>query len=412
MKRWVLTALAVGMATVCFAEVRAIGFDPQGLYVAGSIADGAFVIDGTVAEVEEFLSVRALDPTLSSHVQDFIAKVLERLEAAAPDTSILIQPLGKIDANLDSMDDSLLCDAYINQDHPDTNYGGEGAVSVGCYYDYTAFGNREDRGLWGYYSCPSNSSYIIDADMWVYVQTSYVGTNRTFCVWRIGSSWSEYSVTWNTQPSYYNADCGTYYASSTGWVSFPAYLPVHAVCDNGYTNHGLALRGDTGWATSSTCPCWPWPLDDNEYIAITSYEGDSSKVAYVAIQYYSVELSDFRVEARSDTVAIAWRTSWEADNAGWNLYRSAGGGEYVKLNDSFIKPYQYDYEYVDADVEAGVRYCYKLEAVDLDGSTQTFGPECVDFGSSSGDGDSTDIPDVGSDDDADALSASGGCGWL
>ena len=120
----------------------------------------------------------------------------------------------------------------------------------------------------------------------------------------------------------------------------------------------------------------------------------------------SVDLGDFYAEASDGEIVVGWRTSREKNNAGWNLYRSADGGGYARLNDALIEPYQYDYEYIDADVEAGVSYCYKLEAVELDGSTREFGPECVVFGSL--DGDTADVPDAAGDE---ALSATGGCGW-
>ena len=133
---------------------------------------------------------------------------------------------------------------------------------------------------------------------------------------------------------------------------------------------------------------------------------DESTGLYVVTD---VSLSHFAVFLMRNKIYIIWQTSYEQNNAGWNLYRSADGGAYVKLNDSLIEPYQYDYEYIDADVEAGVKYCYKLEAVDLDGSVQTFGPECVVFGPPDSHGNPADVPDVSADDDA--LSAAGGCGW-
>ena len=123
-----------------------------------------------------------------------------------------------------------------------------------------------------------------------------------------------------------------------------------------------------------------------------------------------VNLEDFSVKPVRNGVQIRWSTSYEENSAGWNLYRLAEGNDYVKLNDAIIPPYQYDYKYTDADVENSTKYCYKLEAVDLDGSTQLFGPKCATPEANNSDGDSAEIPNE--DDNLDSLSATGGCGLL
>lgn len=74
-------------------------------------------------------------------------------------------------------------------------------------------------------------------------------------------------------------------------------------------------------------------------------------------------------------VEVSWRGSW-SDVAGFNLYReaaSAPGEGRAKLNASLITG-RSPYRYVDVDVSAGERYRYWLEAVDLSGGRETFGP--------------------------------------
>ena len=79
-------------------------------------------------------------------------------------------------------------------------------------------------------------------------------------------------------------------------------------------------------------------------------------------------------------VVVEWTTESEVDLAGFNLYRSESpAGPYVKVNASLI-PGASDpllggqYAYTDTNVVAGRTYYYKLEDVDLDGTTTLHGP--------------------------------------
>ena len=79
-------------------------------------------------------------------------------------------------------------------------------------------------------------------------------------------------------------------------------------------------------------------------------------------------------------VFVEWTTESEVDVAGFNLYRSESlDGPYVKVNTALI-PGASDpllggkYAYTDTNVVAGQTYYYKLEDVDLDGTTTLHGP--------------------------------------
>lgn len=79
-------------------------------------------------------------------------------------------------------------------------------------------------------------------------------------------------------------------------------------------------------------------------------------------------------------VIVEWTTESEVNHAGFNLYRSESPeGPYIKLNDTLI-PASPDpvaggsYVYTDTTVSAGVTYYYRLEDVELDGSSTTHGP--------------------------------------
>ncbi len=91
-----------------------------------------------------------------------------------------------------------------------------------------------------------------------------------------------------------------------------------------------------------------------------------------------IVLDYFRARSADDGVVISWATSAEKNFAGFNLYRknqapSAEEGRKAKINDKLIKG-RSPYRFVDEDVVAGERYKYWLEAVDLSGARETFGP--------------------------------------
>ena len=80
------------------------------------------------------------------------------------------------------------------------------------------------------------------------------------------------------------------------------------------------------------------------------------------------------------TVIVEWTTESEVNQAGFNLYRSENPqGPYVKLNDALI-PASLDpiaggsYVYTDTTAIGGATYYYKLEDVELDGTSTLHGP--------------------------------------
>jgi hypothetical protein len=89
-----------------------------------------------------------------------------------------------------------------------------------------------------------------------------------------------------------------------------------------------------------------------------------------------VRLEEFTARARGGEVVVTWKAALEVDHAGYNLFRledAGGDAAYAKLNEALITG-RSPYSYVDAAVKAGTAYKYVLEAVDLSGGKERFGP--------------------------------------
>jgi hypothetical protein len=145
--------------------------------------------------------------------------------------------------------------------------------------------------------------------------------------------------TYSSQFICYSLDCGGYYANGTWDV----------VCDNPATTTIL---------TTTTIP------------------STTTTTAPATV----IELSSFTVTPKSNKVILQWLTESEIDNAGFNLYRSeAENGEYTKINTSLI-PAQgssaegASYEFVDNNVQNRKTYYYKMEDIDLNGTSTYHGP--------------------------------------
>jgi hypothetical protein len=98
------------------------------------------------------------------------------------------------------------------------------------------------------------------------------------------------------------------------------------------------------------------------------------------VQSTVVELISFEADAGWKSVTLQWSTASEIDNAGFNIYRAeTEDGEYVKINKTLISaqgaPTQgASYRFVDRGLKNKKTYYYKLEDMDLSGSSTMHGP--------------------------------------
>ena len=94
-----------------------------------------------------------------------------------------------------------------------------------------------------------------------------------------------------------------------------------------------------------------------------------------------VELVSFRGTATAQGVQLTWQTATELNNAGFEVRRKTAGEDFVT-----IASYRFDpslrgkgttsstttYSFVDATVEAGKTYTYRLRSVDYDGTIHDY----------------------------------------
>ncbi|MCK4315331.1 MAG: DNRLRE domain-containing protein, partial [Anaerolineae bacterium] len=152
-------------------------------------------------------------------------------------------------------------DACVMEGRATTNFGSTSDMWAG-YDDYLSPDGKIVRSLiqFDVSAIPSGTS-IDSAVLRVYLVESwdYPGRTRTVTAYRIGSSWSESSVTWNTRPSCaeaYGSDSVTH--GSWGWYSFDVTNLVSGWVDGSLSNYGVMLRGpevsgyDSSWRSFST----------------------------------------------------------------------------------------------------------------------------------------------------------------
>ena len=98
-----------------------------------------------------------------------------------------------------------------------------------------------------------------------------------------------------------------------------------------------------------------------------------------------ITLSSLQAIPSNRSVTIRWNTESEIDNAGFNIYRAEGSGQYVKLNNTIIpskgtSTTGASYEFIDNGVQNRKTYFYKLEDIDINGSTTFHGPVSATLG--------------------------------
>jgi hypothetical protein len=93
-----------------------------------------------------------------------------------------------------------------------------------------------------------------------------------------------------------------------------------------------------------------------------------------------IALSSFTAKPGNGSITLNWATETEIDNAGFNIYRAeSADGNFIKINSSLISAkgsstQGASYEFADTSVQNRKIYYYKLEDIDLNGTSTMHGP--------------------------------------
>jgi len=134
---------------------------------------------------------------------------------------------------------------------------------------------------------------------------------------------------------------------------------------------GVSLSAASAYAAALGPAARAAPLD----LTADAYDG------YDGYDYYgptAVRVLRFSVKRSQRGVNVAWKTAFEAETLGFNVFRS-GGLRTRRLNRSLLaaKGHRADYVFVDRSARRGKSYTYRLQSVDLDGTRTWLGAATV-----------------------------------
>lgn len=180
-------------------------------------------------------------------------------------------------------------DACILQGYPGNNAGSTTDMWAG-YDDYLSPAGQIVRSLLKFdISAISAGTYINSAVLRVYYvgYYDYANRSRTVTSYRIGSNWSEGSVTWNTAPS-----VGEAYGSvaliaadgSFGWYSIDVTNLVRGWVNGTLPNYGVMLRGPEQSGS------------DSSWRSFATKEAGSGYIPYLQITYSGMAATDVELD--------------------------------------------------------------------------------------------------------------------
>jgi hypothetical protein len=173
-------------------------------------------------------------------------------------------------------------------------------------------------------------------------------------------------------------DSFTFSGDAAGTIADGGQIVVNDLQPGTYTSQETGLP--SGWElTAIQCDDGNSSGDVNTHTATFQLEAGET----VKCTFYNAELPPqtgtiISAQAGADGVTLAWETGTEIDNAGFNLYRATSAdGSYTKVNDALIAA-QGDpvsgASYSFADAPGYGTFYYKLEDVDLHGTSTLHGP--------------------------------------
>lgn len=189
-----------------------------------------------------------------------------------------------IDPTVTATGSSTTYDACVCSMYPSTNYQYNSFLRTG----------RDDE----YYIRRSYIKFTLPSSLsGTTINSAYLdvfkcsGATPNVSVYRVNSSWSSSSITWNNKPSF-SSSYGTLYNHSGGWYRTNIATLVQHWINGTYTNYGVVLKDSTETGTSQ----WTtyYSADSSSYLPelIITYTGSTSTPASsvnLSVPYYPQE---------------------------------------------------------------------------------------------------------------------------
>ena len=113
-------------------------------------------------------------------------------------------------------------------------------------------------------------------------------------------------------------------------------------------------------------------------IAYIFDQQDTVKLEWVITVSTEVEMADLRavVNEQNNGIVIHWQTTKEANNLGFEVWRSVRKENFYRpMNSTLVSPNDYgEYSFIDDSVQAGIRYYYKVVDHNVFGAKTQHGP--------------------------------------
>jgi hypothetical protein len=260
-----------------------------------------------------------------------------------------------------------------------TGFGGSVDTDHVCHYDgasweITIYG--ANHPIWGSSSTDIYTAYIFkwhyNGNSWTILQPPS-GTHYCYGIWGASAhdvffAGTEGIITHYNGTGFSPMTSGTTNQLNCLWGSSSS--DVFAVGAGGtilhYDGHAIATTTTTSLTTSTTTSIRP--------------STTSTVFSTTTVPATLVTLIDFHAVNGRSSVTLVWSTASEIDTVGYNLYRAESeNGNFIKINNSLI-PAQgtstqgAHYEFIDRDVQNRKIYYYKLEDIDLIGTSTMHGP--------------------------------------
>ncbi len=127
----------------------------------------------------------------------------------------------------------------------------------------------------------------------------------------------------------------------------------------------------SAWGLEGTC-VFPGPITAIQRNGMTTLGTNTGFSVAQSLSPLPISLLDLRATPAENKILINWSTASETNNAGFYLEKSTQGDSFSQIG--WIPGHgttntQYDYQFIDSEVEKNRTYYYKLKQIDFDGTS-------------------------------------------